>query len=495
MAGSRRNFLARSGWLSAAVFGLPRLTWAAEPRRFRPGQKPRHIIHLVSDGTSSGTLSSADQFSHLVRGHGLAWLRLYQQPSAFSALVDMRSLNSLVTDSAAASSSWGCGSRVVNGALNVLPDGRDLYTLYQLTAEQGWKRGLVTTTEITHATPAGFAINSETRDAAQGIAAQYLDRKIEVLLGGGSQFFKHSFRRDGRDLLAEARLENYAVLQTRAELLAASVHQRWLGVFAGSHLPFTLDQLHDPASLAQVPTLALMTRRALDHLRHSNHFVLQVEGGRVDHAGHNCDIAAAVREAIAFDEALAVCLDFQRQEPDTLLVVTVDHGTGNPGLNGLGKGYGETAPRFARLVDVQQSFPVILKELNKQTASIRMNQVIQQSTGYAVPDKKAELLARFLDKKTEALNDSLASQAEQLGQLLANYVGVGWASSSHTADYVPLVAQGPGAELFRGFIRNTDVCKNYLKLTGIRFANPEVPLWGESPPHADTAEKTEAYLD
>ena len=68
----------------------------------------------------------------------------------------MRSLNSLVTDSAAASTSWGSGSRVKNGTLNILPDGRRLRPLCTVFGEAGWARGLVTTTEITHATPAGF---------------------------------------------------------------------------------------------------------------------------------------------------------------------------------------------------------------------------------------------------------------------------------------------------------------------------------------------------
>jgi alkaline phosphatase len=147
--------------------------------------KPKNIIHLVADGMSMGTLTCADHFSYKLRGRGLTWLALMGNPAANFAWVNMRSLNSLVTDSAAAASSWGCGSRVVNGALNQLPDGRSLKTLYELFAQAGWKRGLVTTTEITHATPAGFSANVDERDTGTMIALQYLEREIDLLLGGG----------------------------------------------------------------------------------------------------------------------------------------------------------------------------------------------------------------------------------------------------------------------------------------------------------------------
>ena len=66
-------------------------------------------------------------------------------------------INSLAFDSSASSCAWGSGSRIVNGTVNVLPDGTILTPLYTLFGQAGWKRALVTTTEITHATPAGFA--------------------------------------------------------------------------------------------------------------------------------------------------------------------------------------------------------------------------------------------------------------------------------------------------------------------------------------------------
>jgi alkaline phosphatase len=509
MSVSRRQFLVRSAALTASVVAFPGVLGAAGADKLRPGRKPRRIIHLVSDGMSLGTLTCADYFSQLTRGRPLTWIDLYRRPAAQSAWVNMRSLNSTVTDSAAASSSWGSGSRVKNGTLNVLPDGRALRPLCTLFGEAGWMRGLVTTTEITHATPAGFAANLNSRDDANAIAVQYLDRQVDVLLGGGAQFFDPAKRKDKRDLKADFRQRGYVVVQNRQELADAPANRRWLGVFARSHLPFTLDHLNSESLQASVPTLAEMTRAALRQLAGAKHFLLQIEGGRVDHAAHASDAPAAMRDQVAFDEAIEVCLEFQRREPDTLLVITTDHGNSNLGLNGTGTNY-EKSPRcFARLADAQKSFPELLKDFKKaagldlekdisdadtleklkQLAPDRVSELIEEATGYAVPQKKAEAFLRFVAGLDKPLYDGMNSLSTQLGQLLANHYGVGWTGNSHTADYVPLVAVGPGAERFRGFLQNTDVFAHYLALAGIRFQNPAMPLMAESAPTAAEVER------
>src|SRR5213593_2120385 len=110
---SRRNFLRNSSVLAATAAGFPHIAKSAEQLHAIPGQKPKHIIHLVSDGMSMGTLTCADLLSQLVRKRGLTWIELCKRPETVSAWMNMRSLNSLVTDSSAASSSWGSGTRVI----------------------------------------------------------------------------------------------------------------------------------------------------------------------------------------------------------------------------------------------------------------------------------------------------------------------------------------------------------------------------------------------
>lgn len=474
---TRRNFLSRSGMALAASGGVASIgSRVAAKEAGSGGEVPQKIIHLVADGMSMGTFTCADYLAQQVRGRGLVWAELLNQPGVVNAMMNMRSLSSQVTDSAAASSSWGSGSRIANGGVNQLPDGRKLKTLYEVLGSAGWKRGLVTTTEITHATPAGFVASVAKRGMAEEIAELYLDRGVDVLLGGGRKYFDPSMRADKKDLYADYKKKGYTVMQSKSDLEKAPLDKPWVGTFSDSHLPYTVDYLNDAELQKKVPTLVEMTDRALKHLGRSQRFILQVEGGRVDHACHTCDAIGAFRDQIAFDEAVERCLEYQKHNPETLIIITTDHGNGNPGLNGSGAGYSGSPILFAHLKEATASFSVMLDRMGKTPTTEEVRKVITEATGYKVPASKAEALAPFFEKKGDPLYGLLNSVVAQLGQVMGNHWGIGWTANMHTADYVPLTAIGPGAEKFAGFIQNTDVFHHYLAFAGIDFKNPTMPL-------------------
>lgn len=554
---SRRSFLSRSGLAAAAsgTFAAPHIARSAEKLLNTPGQKPKRIIHIVSDGMSIGTLTCSNLFSELTRKRPLAWTQLLNNPAAHQALMNTRSLNSMVTDSSAASSAWGSGSRVVNGAVNILPDGKLLTPLYALFSQKGWATGLVTTAEITHATPAGFAIAVRSRGDSQAIAAQYLDRKVDVLLGGGHPFFSPNARKDKRDLRGDFAKAGYTVMNTADDLKSAPLDTRLLGTFADGHLPYTIDRRSDPKLIARAPTIAELTRAALVRLQRKDNFILQVEGARIDHAAHNSDAAAAILEQIALDEAIDVCLEFQSKNPDTLVVITTDHANSNLGLNGMGGGYRNSSQRFATLAEVKMSFPEILKRIEKLSAKVKVPaipndaedkldvpdpmakvdpngksegdkdpdpkdakdddktkftaavqlasaikaepkmiiDVIADTTGYRMSERRAVLFAKVLAGEYPALYDQMNSAVTQLGQLIANRTGVGWTGNTHTADYVTLVAVGPGSEHFRGIVQNTDIFGHYTGFADIDYKNAAAPLIAHAGPEAGDVEDHASY--
>ena len=551
---SRRSFLSRSGLAAAAAtpFAAPHIARSAEQLLNTPGQKPKRIIHIVSDGMSLGTLTCANLFSEMTRKRPLAWTQLLNNPAAHPCLMNTRSLNSLVTDSSAASSAWGSGSRVVNGAVNILPDGKLLKPLYALFADKGWGTGLVTTAEITHATPAGFAIAVKSRGNSAAIAAQYLDRKVDVLLGGGHPFFSPNSRKDKRDLRGDFVKAGYTVMNTVADLENAPPDTRILGTFADGHLPYTIDRPNDPKLVERTPTIATLTRAALARLQRRDQFILQIEGARIDHAAHNSDAAAAIRDQIELDEAIEVCLEFQRSHPDTLIVVTTDHANSNLGLNGMGPGYRNSSQRFTALAEVKMSFPEILKRFEKagtkikvpkfvedaedkldvpdpmskidpdgktegepdpkdakdddktkftaavQTAAVNIEpkaviEIVAETTGYRMSERRAALFAKVLAGDNVALYDQMNSVVTQLGQIVANRTGVGWTGNTHTADYVTLTAIGPGAEHFRGIVQNTDIFTHYTRFAGIDFKNASAPLIADAGPEAGEVEDHASY--
>lgn len=144
---------------------------------------------MVSDGMSSGTLAMANLYSNRILGRNGNWMNLYLENKVSRALMDTASASSIVTDSAAASSSFGGGVRVNNGSLNIGVNGEKYLPIWQKFKKKGKKAGCVTTVTITHATPAGFCINSEKRKAEPEIAEMYANIGFDVMMGGGDEFF------------------------------------------------------------------------------------------------------------------------------------------------------------------------------------------------------------------------------------------------------------------------------------------------------------------
>lgn len=472
---SRRAFL-KGAVSGAAVAALPAgraaATGAAPPasrERTEPGAA-RNLIFLVSDGMSVGTLSMSEQFRRRREGRGTAWIGLYGRGGVHRALVDTASASSIVTDSAAASSAWGGGLRVANGAINVGLRGELPQPLLDAARASGRATGLVTTATVTHATPAGFAVNAPGRNEEDAIAERYLRSDVDLFLGGGSRFFDPAQRADRRDLFGAFVRAGYAVARDRAALGSVPATGRLLGVFSSGHLPFSLDRAASAGLSASVPTLAEMTELALGRLSAiggDRGFVLQIEGARVDHAAHANDFGALVHDQLAFDDALVVALRFAEGRSDTLIVLTTDHGNANPGLNGTGRAYADTDAAFARSFTLRQTNEWIIDGLSAGSDAAAVRDRIVLGTGLNVSQAEAALVHRALRKDYADAYRARSSAVVILGQVLANHLAVGWTGISHTSDLVELLALGPGSQAFSGVLPNVGVHPRLRQALGL----------------------------
>lgn len=434
------------------------------------------MILVVSDGMSASVPGLAEAFSELVRnGRGTRLVSLADDAETAQGILLTASLDSPVTDSAAASSAWASGSLVANGSLNYRPDGDRLVPIGPLARDAGRRVGLVTTTRITHATPAGFATAVPSRNLEDAIAEQLLG--IDVLMGGGRRHFEAATRADRADLLATFREAGYSVATDSAGL-GQPKEGSFLGLFADSHLPMTIDRRADPSLSQRVPTLAAMTDAALRRLAIDDRgFLLQVEGGRVDHAAHANDAAGLLWDQLELDDALGVALDFAASRDDTLVVFTTDHGNSNPGLSGTGPGYRGSAEAFATLAQSSRSFEWMLPRLVKLERSgggdEAIGAFILEHTGCPSDARRLASLRQALrGEAIDETNPQLANPEGQLGRLLSGRCGVGWVGTSHTADWVTVLATGPGREAFEGMQAHPEVFERLADALGVTHRNP-----------------------
>jgi alkaline phosphatase len=236
----------------------------------------------------------------------------------FQMNVTTRSADFSVTDSSAAATAISTGVKTNNGYVAVSPNGTQLKTILEIAKDLNLSTGMVTTSEATHGTPASFASHVLNRNSFSDIAEFYANNKtVDILLGGGKSLFPN-------ETIDTFLSNNYTLVENRSQLLDYS-GSKLLGLFSPSHIPYELDR-----DRTITPSLSEMTSKSLEILiNNPNGFFLMVEGAKIDHAAHGRDLDRNILETIEFAEAAEVVHEFAKSNPNTLVIVTADHETGN----------------------------------------------------------------------------------------------------------------------------------------------------------------------
>jgi len=228
------------------------------------------------------------------------------------------SASNYTTDSGAGGTAMAAGNKTYNGAIGVDKDTIPCKSILEYAEINGLSTGLVSTSAITHATPASFIAHNKSRDDYEGIAADFLKTDIDVFIGGGRNNF--STRKDHRDLLNELRARNYQVIFSMDSI--KNVHH---GKLAGLTAP-----IHNPAVIeGRGDMLPVATTTALNILSNNKKgFFLMVEGSEIDWGAHANNGNYVALEVIDFDKAIGNALKFAKKDGNTLVIVTADHETG-----------------------------------------------------------------------------------------------------------------------------------------------------------------------
>jgi len=418
-------------------------------------EKAQNVIILIGDGMGPSHFYATHLYSERVLKHELNISRLMN--TGFTAYVHNETADSVVTESAAAAGQIATGQPMVVRAISMTPDGKTpVPTIAELAKAKGKSVGLVTTSGITDATPAGFAAHVAKRSEEHIIAEQEIQANVDVLMGGRKKFFlpesEGGARKDGRNLLEEARTKGYTVVQTAAELQAAP-QGKILGLFNKNDLAHEMDR-----GTTSEPSLTEMTEKALQTLsRNKKGFIAMIEGGRIDHAAHRNDAAGVIRDTLEFDSAVGVAMEFAKKNPRTLVLVTADHETAGMALIGHSKQSKEyVGMDFDAIRNVRASFEVILQKFGKNPSPETVRNVVRETMGIELTDEEAQTVANDTIRKLDPYNYT-GEYLHSLGFVLRPYLRVGFGSQTHTASPIMLVAKGPGAARVHGLMRNTEI--------------------------------------
>ncbi|HYI79175.1 MAG TPA: alkaline phosphatase [Chryseolinea sp.] len=281
-------------------------------------EKPKKVILMIADGMGLAQICAG-----LTANSGHLFLENFKA-IGFSKT---HSSDRYITDSAAGATALSAGVKAYNGAIGVTVNSKGdtipVKTILEMAEEKGLATGLVSTSSITHATPASFIAHQTSRDYDEAIAMDFMDTDIDVFIGGGYKFFAK--RSDNEDLTLKLEKKGYKVLQSMDQIAK---------VKSGKLAGLTAYEDNKPFPNREMD-LPLSTRTALNILdNNKDGFFIMVEGSQIDWGSHNNNITYTVNEMLDFDRAIGEALEYASKDGETLIVVTADHETGGLALTG-----------------------------------------------------------------------------------------------------------------------------------------------------------------
>lgn len=271
-------------------------------------EEPLNVIFMIGDGMGVAQISTAFYFNDTISN--------FEQFSSIG-FIKTPSSSHTITDSAAGATAMATGEQTYNRAIGVDKDSVTVPTILEELETKGYQTGLISLTTITHATPASFYAHVTDRDMHEDIAMDLTKGNVDFFAGGGWKYFTQ--RKDGKNLISQLENTGYQIDTTGLNPYNAEMKNGYL--LAKTSLP--------SKTQGRGSYLQEATKMALDYFdSKEDPFFLMVEGSYIDWAGHAKDAEMMIQEELDFDKTLGVVLDYMKENPNTLLVVTADHETG-----------------------------------------------------------------------------------------------------------------------------------------------------------------------
>ena len=474
-------------------------------------QGPKYVFFFIGDGMASQQLYATEMFAKEKRtSQGIEIDHLAMSSLPVNGTHRNYATNRIITDSAAAATAMASGKKTSISTVGMDSERKkSLPTIAEVLKERyGMKVGIISSVSLDHATPACFYAHRPSRNNYWEISMQLANSGFEYFAGGGlkGQAVKDGKRQymPGKDNVAtkendpiEVAKENgYKIITSKQDLFNANPSEKVYAyskdyLASGEAMPYEIDRGQNDCSLADY------TREGIRLLDNPQGFFMMVEGGKIDWACHANDAVAAIHDVLALDDAIKEAITFMEKHPtETLIIVSGDHETGGMTLGWAGTGYDTTFkmlseqkmtcesfvnnilnpytdkkkaqnPQWNNTIDMDDEIKSIIEDcfgLKYSKLSSDEQNLLEDAYDATMNDKpqKPDLGYRLTYAGYNPLGVSLT-------HLLNRKAGLCWGTYSHTAAPVPVYAGGKGAELFGGFIENSDFPRLIGESMGFSF--------------------------
>lgn len=435
----------------------------------------KNVILFIGDGMGISTITPIRILDGQLKGHSGEENILSWETFPYTALSKTYNSNQQVPDSAGTASAFLSGAKTKAGVIGVnqlVPRGdcetsnnNHMDTIIELSEKAGLNTGVVTTTRLTHATPAASYAHVPERDweydkaippeqkkfNCKDIAQQFVNFSagdgIDVAFGGGRAYFTPETdkdeqgvkgkRGDGRNLVKEWKNKHknsqYVWNHAGFDHLNLEGKGPVLGLFNPSHMKYEADRIEDDPP---EPSLPDMTKKAIQILQKKDGgFFLLVEAGRIDHGHHGGNAYRALYDGVALAKAVQVAKEMTYGK-DTLLIVTADHSHG-----------------FAMTGYATRGNPILGKVVENDAHGVAKNKPALALDGGPYTTLGYYTGPGAIKPPTRPDLNTVDTEAKNFRQQAL----VPTKSEKHGGEDVAIYADGPGAYLFQGVVE-----QNYI---------------------------------
>ncbi|MCM1109676.1 MAG: alkaline phosphatase [Clostridium sp.] len=455
-----------TGFFTAAAAAL----LAVAP--FEADAQAKYVFYFIGDGMGMGHVNAAETYNRdVLRSTDPILMMTFpvaSQVRTFSA-------NRPITDSAAAGTALSTGSKTNNYTIGMAPDSTDLRSIAADFVRAGYAVGVASTVPGDDATPAAFYAHAWNRGMNDLIAPQATGSGFRFLgapmFRGQSDGWIAEMERNGYTVVYD--YENYTSLpETPAKTLMLS--SKPFGQQAG----YTIDSIPGAVTAEQLTRACLRQLEATD----APGFFMMIEGGNIDWAAHSNDGGAVIKEVLNYQKAIDVAYQFYLAHPDeTLIVVTADHDTGGMALGRLENGQPDLSLADFQRISKERFSGYWRERLEKgdKVTWKEMQRFLKENLGFwgvtKISDSEtAELKEAFestfvrrdgVEEKTLYSNFDMFTV--RVFDIFNIRLGIGWTTTNHTGNFVPLYAVGVDADLFRQNLNNTSIPRLILRAAAL----------------------------